>query len=385
MQNLKKLIAEFENEIIQHRRHIHQNPELSNFELQTSAYICACLDKMQIPYKKIAKTGVVGFIKGKKGNKKIAFRADIDALPINEENTFEFKSKIKNCMHACGHDMHTAILLGTAKILKHYEKSLKGEVLLIFQPAEEASPKGGSRSIIESGILKDVSLIYGLHLWPEAKAGKIFSKKGALMAASDFVKIHIKGKASHAAEPQKGVDSLLAASHWISSIQNILAREIEIFEPRILTFGKMNSGTRYNVLAENTILEGTCRTFNPQIRKLVKEKIKTSLKANDILFKTQSTLEYKEGYNALINNDEALEFAKNAAEKYGLKIEDANKASMCAEDYSFYLDYCKGAFFWLGTGYKHCAPLHHPLFNPDESVMKIGVLLFSALALEFLM
>lgn len=385
MRDLHNLVEQYYNDIIRHRRYIHQHPELSNMEFETTAYICKVLEHIHIPYERLPNTGVVGFIKGSCSIKKIAFRADIDALPIDEENDVDYKSVVKNCMHACGHDMHTAILLGVAYILKEYEQYLGGDVVLVFQPAEETPPDGGAKRVIESGFLDGIDFIYGLHVWPDANVGELLLKNGALMAASDCFKVNIEGKSAHAAQPHKGVDALVAGAYFVSALQNIVAREINPFDNVVISVGTMNSGTKNNIISQNTLLEGTCRTLSENMRDIIEHKIKNILKANDILFNTKSVLEYERGYPALINDKESVDFVQNTALKYGLKYQYTNEPSMCGEDYAFYLERHKGAFVWLGTGYNGCAPLHHPKFNPDESIMKTGVLLFCALACEYLL
>lgn len=384
---LEKNIKDIEKEIIKWRRHIHKNPELSNQEKNTSEYIAKILENLGINYERQNNNyGIIAKILGKHPGKKIAFRADMDALPVQEKNEVSYKSQKNGIMHACGHDAHMAILLGTAKILKKFEKHINGEILLIFQPAEEASPQGGAKRIIASKALEGIDRIYGLHVWPEKEVGKIVLKKGPCMAASDHFFIDITGKAGHAAEPDKSIDALVAAANWIVAAQSILSREISPMENIVFSIGTMNAGVRYNVVAENVKIEGTCRTFNPAVRDFIEKRLSDSLNAIDNFFGTKSSLDYERGYCSLINDEEAVEFAKEVFKKYiGEEfVIEAKEPSMCAEDFAFYLNDYKGAFFWLGTGYEGNEPLHNPKFNIDESILKKGVLLFSSLALEFL-
>lgn len=384
---LIKNIESIEKEVINWRRHLHRNPELSNNEKNTSEFIINILEQLQIKYEKQTDNyGIVAKISGKKAGKKIAFRADMDALPVTEENDILYKSEKNGVMHACGHDAHMAILLGTAKILKNFEDSISGEILLVFQPAEEASPNGGAKRIIASKALDGIDRIYGLHVWPEADSGKILFKDSSCMAASDHFYIDINGKSSHAAEPNKGIDALVAAANWIVAAQSIISREVSPMENIVFTIGTMNAGVRYNVVAENVKIEGTCRTFNPTTRDFIERRLNESLKAIDNFFQTKSYIDYQRGYCPLINDSEAISFAKEIGKKYiGEKfIIEAKEPSMCAEDFAFYLNDYKGAFFWLGTGYEGCAALHNSKFNIDENILKKGILLFSSLALEFL-
>lgn len=380
-------IKNIEKEVIDWRRHFHRNPELSNNEKNTSEFIISILEKLQIKYEKQSDNyGIIARISGKKTGKKIAFRADMDALPVTEENEIPYKSQKNGVMHACGHDAHMAILLGTAKILKMFEDNIEGEILLIFQPAEEDSPNGGAKRIIASKALEGIDRIYGLHVWPEVIAGKVVLKDSACMAASDHFYIEITGKASHAAEPNKGVDALVAASNWVVAAQSIISREISPMENIVFTIGTMNAGVRYNVVAENVKIEGTCRTFSPTIRDFIEKRLSESLNAIDSFFGTKSSINYQRGYCSLINDSESINFAKEIGNKYlgENDIIEVKEPSMCAEDFAFYLNKYKGAFFWLGTGYEGCAALHNSKFNIDENILKKGILLFSSLALEFL-
>lgn len=380
---MKEYINSIKDEIIRFRRTIHANPELSYEEKQTSNFIAQELDAMGVSYERQKDNyGIVAYFKAKNPARTLAFRADMDALPLNEETNECYSSKIDKCMHACGHDAHTAILLGLAKTLKHYENELKNDILLVFQPAEEASPKGGAKAIIESGALDNIDEIYGLHVWPEAKAGEVMVKKGAMMANSDHFYVNIKGRSSHAAEPHKGIDSLVAASNWVSNVQAFVSRGLDPFDNAVLTIGTFNSGVRYNVVSELSKIEGTCRTFSAKTRNYLEKSLKESLVGLDATYGTTSTLDYQRGYPALINNDEAVENIINAVNKSGAKLIYKEFASTGAEDFAFYLEKYKGAFFFLGTGYEGCYPLHHSKFNIDENILQIGVLVFANLAFK---
>ncbi len=384
---INEYIKEIEKDIISWRRYLHENPELSNQEKNTSNFIVKILKNFDIEYERQSNNyGIVAKIKGNNPGKKIAFRADMDALPIQEENNIKYKSKKDGVMHACGHDSHMAILLGTICILNHFKYILNGEILFIFQPAEENSPTGGAKRIIESKVLEGIDRIYGLHVWPEARVGEILVKKGPFMAASDHFFVSIKGKSTHAAQPNNGIDALVAAANWITSMQSVISREIDPLESIVFTIGTINGGTRYNVVAENVLLEGTCRTFKPDIRDYIENRASEVLKGIDVLFKTKSRLDYRRGYCSLMNNDDAVEFAKGVLIKYlgEDSVKEAEHPSMCAEDFAFYLKNYNGAFLWLGTGFDGNGPLHSPIFNIDEKILKKGVLCFCSLAIEFL-
>lgn len=377
---MRDYIKSIKDEIINHRRAIHANPELSNQEKQTSDYIANELDKLGVIYERQSTNyGIIARFKGEI-NKTIAFRADFDALSINEETNLSFASKNANCMHACGHDAHAAILLGLAKVLSKF--SPKYNVILVFQPAEEDSPNGGAKRILESGVLDGVDMIYGLHVWPEAKAGEIMLRHGALMANSDHFYVDIVGKSSHAAEPHKGIDSLVAAANWVSSVQSFVSRGLNPFDNAVLTIGTFNSGVRYNVVAQNTKIEGTCRTYSDATRTYLEKSLENSLKALDMQFNTTSKLDYKRGYTALINDDYAVDNLIECLKENDIPYEYKKEPSMGAEDFAFYLKKIKGAFFFLGTGYEGCYPLHHPKFSIDENILELGVLTFAKLAFK---
>lgn len=387
MKDLKTIVKNSMQDIITWRRTIHQNPELSDEEKETSEYIAGILSSLNIPFERQKNNyGIVGKISGKQKGKTIALRADMDALPLTEENSLEYCSNNAGKMHACGHDAHMAILLGAAKVLKEVEEEVKGTVLLVFQPAEEKSPVGGSRRMMESGALEDIDQIFGLHVWPEVKAGILAFKKGPTMAASDHFYVKIQGKASHAAEPHRGIDAMNAAANWIVGIQNIIARNIDPMDNAVITIGTCQAGVRYNVVAEEVKMEGTCRTFNPKVRDFIEKKLEDTLKGIDMMFGTKSSLDYQRGYCALINNAESIEFAKATATKYlgEEAVLEVEHPSMCAEDFAFYLNEHPGAFIWLGTGQEGSQSLHHPKFNIDENILETGSLFLSALAFDFL-
>lgn len=378
---MKNYIKSIKNDVINCRRTIHQNPELSYEEKETSNYIANELDKLGITYKRQSDNyGIIAYFNVDNASKTIAFRADMDALPLNEETNVNYSSKKSKCMHACGHDAHTAILLGFAKVLQEFKSELKNNIILVFQPAEEASPNGGAKAIINSGVLDGIDEIYGLHVWPEANVGEVMVKKGAMMANSDHFYVSINGKSSHAAEPHKGIDALSAACNWVSNIQTFISRGLDPFDNAVLTIGTFNSGVRYNVVSELTKIEGTCRTFSSKTRDYLENSLKNSLEALDKAYGTNSVLDYQRGYPALINNDEAVDKVIKAIIKSDLKVVYKDNASTGAEDFAFYLQKYKGAFFFLGTKYSGCFPLHHPKFNIDEDILLNGILVFTNLA-----
>lgn len=368
------------------RRKLHQIPEISNHEKFTSEFIVNELEKIEnINIRKnINGYGIIAELEGNEKGKTIALRADMDALQIKEETGVEFSSKNDGIMHACGHDNHMTILLGTAHLLS--KKNFKGKVRFIFQPAEELTPNGGAKGMIKEGALKDVDAIFGLHVWPELELGKFGIKEGALMAASDHFTIKLKGKASHAAKPHEGIDVLVAASQYITSIQNIVSRNTDPMESLVITVGVMRAGTRYNIIPEECFLEGTCRTFSPKIRDLAEKKLKEILTGICTLSGCEGEIKYERGYMPLINEKNMTEYvAKKIEELYGADSLINVSPAMTSEDFSFYLDKIPGAFFWIGTTAKNekIYPLHSNKYNPNEDVLWRGVALMSKLVLDF--
>ena len=306
--------------------------------------------------------------------------------PIHETTGLPFASENDGVMHACGHDSHIAILLGTAAILQSIKDQLHGTVKLVFQPSEEEALFPGAQGIVDSGILDDVDEIYGLHVWPQLPVGTVGLKKSNLMAASDHFLVHIKGKSTHGAEPHNGVDAIVAAANWIVNVESIVARETNPMENLVCTIGVIKGGDRYNVGCGDVYLEGTCRTYEPAKRDYIERRLGESLQALDMLLKTKSTLDYKRGHGATINNPDAIDYATSIVEKYLGKeaVVHPEFPSMAAEDFSAYLHKIKGAFLWLGTGFEGNPALHNEAFTIDESILEPGITMMSAIAAEFL-
>lgn len=362
-----------ENEIIQIRRHIHKYPELGGNEYNTAAFIESKLKKLNIPFKRLSKTGVIGTLKGAKSGKVIALRADIDALPIEEDNIVEYRSKNKGIMHACGHDAHVAIILGAAKYLAKKRNSLKGSVRFVFQPKEETSD--GAESMIRNGALKnpDVDIILGAHVCPWLKSGKIGLKYGEMMAAVDKIKIYIEGEIAHGAYPHLGKDALVASAAFINLVQTIIAREVDPVSPAVITFGTIKGGDSYNIICENIMIEGTVRTFNNKTRKLIKESIIRKLKTVETAYGIKYKIDYQSVGNALINDREITKFCYNTAKEFYGKTDTVilENPSMGGEDFAEYLRVVPGNFIYIGTSKDKSTsyPWHHSNFNVDETVL----------------
>ena len=364
---------DFERKVIENRRHIHKNPELGGKEFKTAKFIESKLNELKIPYKRVGDTGVVGIIKGKFSGKTIALRADIDALGVCEYNDIDYKSVNTGIMHACGHDAHTAIMLGAAELLNMKRNELKGNIKFIFQPNEENS--NGAKVMIKAGVLKnpDVDFILGTHVSPWIKSGKIGLKYGAMMSAVDQIKIEIIGAIAHGAYPHKGKDALVAASAFVNMAQSIISRKIDPTEDAVITFGKIEGGDAYNVICKNVTLLGTVRSFNKEIRKLIKASILKKIKALEIAYGVKCKVDYIDIGNALINTTKITEACiKTAKEFYGKQnVEILQKPSMGGEDFSEYLNDVPGNFIYIGTSKdKHTSyPWHHSNFNVDETAL----------------
>lgn len=382
---INELAETFTKDMIGWRRHIHAHPELSGKEQKTQAMIKDVLGALGIEYKEnVYGYAVIGTIHGGHEGPNIALRADMDALPIVETTGLPFASKEAGVMHACGHDSHVAILLGTASILQSIRDELHGTVTLVFQPAEEEALIAGAKGIMESGVLDTVDEIFGLHAWPQIPVGKIGLKAGHFMAASDRFNVDIVGKATHGAEPHNGIDAIVAAANWITSVESIMARETNPMDQVVCTIGVFQAGERYNVGAGLAHLEGTCRTYDPNKRDYMEARLTKSLEALDTMFGTNSTIEYKRGHGATINSASSVAHAASVVADYlgEEAVQMMEHPSMAAEDFSAYLQHIPGTFIWLGTGFEGNPPLHNSGFTIDESILTSGATMMAAIVWE---
>jgi len=393
--NLNKIIKEksdtYFDEMVRHRRHLHQFPELSYKEFETTKYIEETLKALNILIEKPLETGCVGILEGgKKSDKVIALRADIDALPIVEEGPAkkEFISQNEGVAHCCGHDVHTANLLGSAQILSDIRDEIEGTVLLVFQPAEEKLP-GGGRLLCETGFLQkhNVQAIYGLHTNPNYRAGQIAVRKGPFMARPDEFEIEIIGVGGHAAAPHEAVDPILIASHLITAIQSIISRNIDPNEPAVVTVGRLEGGSAHNIIPEKVQIWGTIRSFSAETSALISNRIEEL--AHSISQGMGGGCEYvlNQGYPAVINTDWCVDTLKKAGTHVMEKdaIIDLETPIMAGEDFAFYQQYFPGTFFFLGSGSEEAEavyPWHHPRYNADEQCLKTGAAMLSSVALQ---
>jgi len=374
-------------ELIKIRRDFHMNPELGGSENRTMNKICEYLDSWGIEYQKCAsKTGVIAIVRGMNKNKTdetspclcVGVRADIDALPINEETNIEFKSVNDGVMHACGHDAHTTIALGTAKIIKSMESQLDGNVKFFFQPAEETT--GGAERMINEGCLKnpDVDYVLGLHVDPSLKTGSVSLKYGKMMASSDEITIKAIGKSTHGAHPHEGIDPLIIASNLILSLQTLVSRNLSALNSAVFTLGSIHGGTRGNIIPDEVEMTGILRTLDQETRDFMKRRIGEIVENVPKASGGEGKLFIRESYKALINNDEAVNAVRETAEKLlGKENVVINLfPNMGTEDFSYFAEHSKACFFNLGCKNEEIDavyPIHSSKFKLDESCLKIGV------------
>ena len=373
--NIRPEIEKIKETIISIRRDIHKHPELAFKENRTSQLVIDRLNKIGIKVKKnIGKTGVVGTLKGQGKGPTIALRADMDALPIQETSNISYKSVNEGVMHACGHDGHTAMLLGTAEALSKMKANINGTIKFLFQPAEEG--QGGARYMIKDGALKDVDYAYGIHLWNYQKYGTIGVKPGPIMAAADIFEITINGKGGHGATPQGTKDAIIIASHLIQTLQTIVSRNANPIESSVVTIGQINGGYNFNVIADKVVLKGTTRSYTEKNRQLIKQRMKEIIDGTKKTFNAKINLNYEDGYPPTINDPNAAENILNAAKKIVGNGAGSPYLSMGAEDFSYFLQKVPGCYFLVGSAPKGKKPLsipHHcSNFDIDERALLIG-------------
>jgi len=401
--NILKDIASIEEQVIDWRHDFHQNPELSNREFKTAEKIAKHLKSLGLEVKTgIAHTGVVAVLEGEKPGRTVALRADIDALPVTERNDLPFKSEVRTeflgtetgVMHACGHDTHTAILMGVAEVLTKNKHLINGNVKFIFQPAEEGPPpgeKGGASLMIEKGVLKnpDVDAIFGLHINSSTPVGTIRYKPGGTMAAVERFVVTVKGKGSHGSAPWTGVDPILISAKIIDGFQSIISREAELVkEPAVITVGKITSGTRFNVIPESAEMIGTVRTLDPDMREMIIRRMKEMAPALAKAYGGDAEVEFQNNtaitYNDLELTAEMLPTLQNIAGEDNVELV---KATTGGEDFSFFQEEVPGFYFFIGgmtPGNTTPYPHHTPDFMIDDAGMQLGVKSLTQLAIDYL-
>ncbi|OAB78600.1 amidohydrolase [Cochleicola gelatinilyticus] len=396
-------INEIERQVIAWREYFHQHPELSNREFKTAEKIAEHLSSLGIEVQtEVAKTGVVGILKGHNSGKVVALRADIDALPVTERNNLAFKSEVKSkfldtetgVMHACGHDTHIAILMGVAEVLSKHKDKINGTVKFIFQPAEEGPPpgeEGGAKLMIKEGVLKnpDVDAIFGLHINSATPVGTIRYKPGGTMAAVERFVINVQGKSTHGSAPWTGVDPILISAKIIDGLQTIISREAPLVqEAAVITVGKITSGVRFNIIPETAELIGTVRTLDPQMKEMIIRRMTEMTETIAKAYGGSATIEFQNNtsitYNDLALTEQMLPTLQNVA---GADNVELVKATTGGEDFSYFQEKVPGFYFFLGgmtPGNTTPYPHHTPDFLIDNAGMLLGVQTMIQLSIDYL-
>ena len=375
----------FGEDIIALRRDIHREPELGFDTKKTAEKVLAALEGLPLEIETgVAENGVVATLKGEGDGPTVALRADMDALPIHEETGLPFASETDGKMHACGHDGHTSMLVGSARALaqERLRERLSGTVKFVFQPAEEGY--AGGRAMVEEGVTDDLRWIFALHLWPGLPLGTAATKAGPIMAAADAFELTIKGTGGHGAMPHQTADAVAIAAQVVTALQTIVSREVNPVEPAVLTVGEIGAGAAFNIIPETARLGGTVRTLNNDLREKLPERIKELARGVAKGMRGDAELGYRFSYPVTRNDAGAAGFALGvASDLFGEEraVELANP-SMGAEDFAFFLEKVPGAFIWLGVG--DVSGLHTSQFSFDEEILSQGSALLAALALESL-
>lgn len=375
IQKIKQIAEKYSNNVLEYRRYFHKHPELSFNEFKTAQYIIDFLEKNKITFKSgIAKTGILAVIEGAKPGKTIALRADMDALPITEQNNCEYKSENNGVMHACGHDVHTASLMGAILILNEVKSELLGKVLFVFQPAEEKLP-GGAKQMLEEGIFNEFKpdFVIAQHVNPSMRAGTVGFKSGIYMASTDEIYLTVKGKGGHAAMPHQITDAVLIASHIILALQQIVSRKAVAAMPTVLSFGKIIANGATNIIPDEVKIEGTFRTMNEEWRKEALSQIKFISQNVAKSMGAECEVNIISGYPSLINDDNITQKAKKLTEQYiGRENVIDMDVRMTAEDFSYFAQAYPSTMYRIGTAgnaENTKSSLHSSHFDIDESVL----------------
>lgn len=380
------------DDVIKIRRFLHMNPELGNREYETAKLIASKLLSLGLEVRtSVARTGVVGLMQGSGSGITLGMRADMDALPIQEENRLPYRSLNPGVMHACGHDVHTAVVLGAAMVLSEIRNRINGNIKFIFQPAEEGPPageEGGAALMIREGVLQNppVRAIIGFHVWPEAEVGHALVSSGPIMAASDGFTITITGKSAHGARPHEGVDAVVLAARTVVAVQSVLSRGIDPTRPAVVTIGKINGGVRANILASRVTLEGTVRTLDPEVRDRIETLLETISTGIAEPFGAGCEYEYRRGTAPVYNHPDLVSVLRPVVESVlgADRVMDL-APQMVAEDFSAFSESVPGFYFMLGVrppGHRRMPPLHSPHFNPDERSIAVGIRVLCHLTLK---
>lgn len=386
-QKVKEAIHQYSEELTALRRKLHSEPELSWQEENTTKLVCEYLEDLGIAYRRTEPTGVIAEIKGGKTGKTVALRGDMDALSVEQLNKdLPYASKEDGKMHACGHDAHTSMLLIAAKALNEIKEELPGNVRLIFQPAEEVAE--GAKALVKQGAMEGVDNVFGIHIWSQMPTHKVSCIPGPSFASADLFTVTFTGRGGHGAMPHDCIDAAIVASAFVMNVQPVISRTIDPQQPAVLTVGKMTVGTRFNVIAENAVIEGTVRCFDPSTRDHIEQQLTHYANQVAAIYGATAKVEYIRGTQAVINDEYSAKLVQRvAAEAFGEGVIYNEKPTMGGEDFSFYLDEAPGSFALVGSGnpdkdteWAH----HHGRFNIDEDALATGAELYAQYAWVYL-
>ena len=376
-----KHVEDVTSEVLAWRRHLHRNPELSFQEEETAQFVYETLQSFgdNLELSRPTPTSVVARLAGARPGRTVAIRADMDALPIEEENDFEFVSQTPGVMHACGHDGHTAMLLGTAKVLSSMKEGINGEVRFLFQHAEELYP-GGAQQMVEAGVMDGVDVVIGTHLWAPLEIGKIGVAYGPMMGAPDTFWITIRGKGGHGAMPHQAVDSIAIGAQVVTNLQHVVSRNTDPIDNVVVSVTKFTGGTAHNVIPGRVEMLGTVRTLDPEVRKQVPELMERVVKGVTEAHGATYEFEYQFGYRPVINDEEVTRvIADTVRQVFDGETLEMVRPNMGGEDFSALQQKAPGTFFWVGARNEEKGityPHHHPRFTIDEDALPYGVKMF---------
>jgi amidohydrolase len=385
---LDALMEGVREEVVWWRRHLHRNPELSFHEKETSQFVYETLRTFgNLELSRPTPTSVVARLVGAKPGRTLAIRADMDALPIEEETDFEFVSRNPGTMHACGHDGHTAMLLGTVKILSSMKDEIAGEVRFLFQHAEELFP-GGAQELVDSGVMDGVDTVIGAHLWASLPVGKLGVAYGPMMGSPDTFWITIKGRGGHGAMPHQAVDSIAIGAQVVNNLQHLVSRNIDPIDNVVVSVTKFTGGTAHNVIPGCVEMLGTVRTLDPEVRKRVPELMERIVRGITEAHRASYEFEYQFGFRPVVNDEETTRALEDTVrEVFGEEALEIVRPTLGGEDFSALQQKAPGTFFWVGAGNEEKGityPHHHPRFTVDEDAFPYGMKLFVNAAFKLL-
>ncbi|MDW2886875.1 amidohydrolase [Exiguobacterium artemiae] len=384
-QTVEEMVEQLFPVMVERRRYLHQHPELSFHEVDTPKFIADRLTELGIEVRTgVGGRGVVGTIRGGKPGKTVALRADFDALPIQDEKTVGYRSTVPGVMHACGHDGHTATLLAVAEILVRQKEQLAGNVVLIYQHAEEVVP-GGARDMVADGCLDGVDVIFGTHLWSTTKLGTIGYRIGPVMAAADKFELTLFGRGGHGAKPHETIDAVVLGATVVKELQSIVSRRLDPLQQAVLTIGTLHAGNTFNVIADSAELTGTIRTFDPEVAEQIVREMERTIKGVCDAAGATYSFTYERGYPAVVNHPEETNLLRTvASDIMGADHVFEIAPTMGGEDFAYYLQQVPGTFFFTGAGDETFYPHHHPKFDFEEQAMQHAARILIEVTLRYL-